>query len=51
MNSQGNVIEMYKNEEKEKYVVKILGRCRHQSQFTNGMPNMSYNRKAMNDKC
>jgi len=40
MNSQVKVIEMYKNEEKEKYVVKIFGRCRYKrSVHHNRTPN------------
>ena len=34
MNSPVNINEIYKNEEKGKYVIKSFGRWRHQSQFT-----------------
>jgi len=49
MNSPVNINEIYKNEEKGKYVIKSFGRWRHQSQFTTTETrNMSDT--SMNDK-
>jgi len=52
MNSQANINEIYKKTKKgKKYVIKLFGRWRHQSQFTTTetLNNHVRQQKAMNE--